>query len=900
MMELIIEQRGRNIGSEVTDSDVSELGRTEFNNRFSTITKGNANGINLSYDYNGNNAILKTTKADGLVKSEFAMRANTLGTEYSVSTDNIDMGLVKKGVDLAAVTDLYSAKLTINGKEMNYTYNDIISLDDNISIGEQKPSYNLYLYNSDYNYRIDDYSSLPVLTDTTHPMLDSSYYSTVLDKKKADGELNVELTYQLLLNNESSTDATINTIAYYYDTGYILQGVTLAGTTVGVIEDGQQVIDGKTYNKILIPTNKTLTDDNNQEIYQLNFILGKDGLGALKTGEMKNWAEIISYSTNEGCIDKDSAPDNILEHTIEDDTDDARGLNVQINIADRMISGYVFEDTKTTNPWQYNTGDGLYQSTENKISDVIVQLIEIKNVNIGSTNLKLEYIWQETVSGSSTVKYITNDGKNIATYNVSNEPGHYTFKNFIPGHYIVRFIYGDGRYYDQTIDGTATTEESKEMIRTYNGQDYKSTIDKYYDKQWYNSLYAENASMARDNEARRLEEMGYATSVDATDLKIDSFDKLDKTWMHAASSLIEIPISDEGGQEVQVRKIINFGLTQRPQAILELEKHVTALKIGDIVNCTADIHNYTKDGGFEVNIVTDTGRESIFATATKKEPNNRGEWTLETQLSDIENKEIRVTYTYLVRNIGDIDYIGLELDTKIDEGLERGETLSTIYNEVYQAAKTEMSQLGYIPGKYLGTAYYNGSVSTTDVGVGVEIKIEDYLNTSTVNHLQLRGGSAFQSQGNTTKDVWVSSGMTGTEEVEVIQSDAISIGAGTEYSFTVELYNEHINTSSGKTEFSFKSYAAQLIPSTDATMSKTGRTIKNVTLGNLKYVQGYTRDVLIKDITPETDEAIAETITITLDTGANKETPILLIISITVGLAVVAIGIVFIKKFVIK
>ena len=78
-------------------------------------------------------------------------------------------------------------------------------------------------------------------------------------------------------------------------------------------------------------------------------------------------------------------------------------------------------------PGQYNTGDGEYQDSEQKVSDVIVQLIEIKNVTVGATTLKLEYIWQETVSGSNTVKYITNDGRNIATYNVTNAPGHYTF-----------------------------------------------------------------------------------------------------------------------------------------------------------------------------------------------------------------------------------------------------------------------------------------------------------------------------------------------------------------------------------------------------------------------------------------------------------------------------------------
>ena len=123
------------------------------------------------------------------------------------------------------------------------------------------------------------------------------------------------------MNNQSATNVTINSIAYYYDTGYILDGANPELVT----------IDGKQYNKVLIPIGKTFTDTNNQEVYNIVFKVGKDASGALYTGEMRTWVEIVSYSTDEGCIDEDSAPDNIIEHKTEDDTDDARGLNIQIS-----------------------------------------------------------------------------------------------------------------------------------------------------------------------------------------------------------------------------------------------------------------------------------------------------------------------------------------------------------------------------------------------------------------------------------------------------------------------------------------------------------------------------------------------------------------------------------------
>ena len=77
---------------------------------------------------------------------------------------------------------------------------------------------------------------------------------------------------------------------------------------------------------------------------------------------MRTWVEIVSYSTDEGCIDEDSAPDNIIEHKTEDDTDDARGLNIQISPIDRTINGYVFED---------NDKNGKYENNEAKAGDVV-------------------------------------------------------------------------------------------------------------------------------------------------------------------------------------------------------------------------------------------------------------------------------------------------------------------------------------------------------------------------------------------------------------------------------------------------------------------------------------------------------------------------------------------------
>ena len=110
--------------------------------------------------------------------------------------------------------------------------------------------------------------------------------------------------------------------------------------------------------------------------------------------------------------------------------------------------------------------------------------------------------WTES-NGSYHTEKLNADGTALVEYTYTAATGGYEFNGFIPGDYIVRFIYGDGTTYDMTGN-----------VIKYNGQDYKSMPDSNYNKEWYNSSsYTAGASVARDNEARRLETMGYAVEV---------------------------------------------------------------------------------------------------------------------------------------------------------------------------------------------------------------------------------------------------------------------------------------------------------------------------------------------------------------------------------------------------
>ena len=874
------------VGAANEDSDGQEKDRATFNAKFATITKDKAVGTNgtitnLEYDHVGSDAKLKTMDGKD-VKPEFAMVATTEPTRYNENTEDIDLGLVKKEVNLAAFTELYSATVTINGVSKTYNYNDLNRLNGKLPInGEIQPSYNLYLYQSDYNYRIGDYKGIGAsrMYSEMNPAQNSDMNKTTSD------ELDVELKYQILLNNKSATTAKINSIAYYYDSR-----LTLATAISGVVHDGTVYIDGIPYNRILIPINKTFTATINRGITNIVFKVAKDGNG-IKTGDMKTWIEIVSYSTDTGCIDSNSAPDNIEGYRTEDDTDDARGINIQLNNAERKISGYVFEDAKGNDHGTVTPGNGTYENGEQKINDVIVQLIEIKKININGNVTKLEYIWQETTTGSNKVKYIPTNGVygDIPEYNVTNNEGEYTFEGFIPGEYIVRFIYGDGTYWDTAID--------TQNILKYNGQDYKSTTDKNYDKdEWSNTSYENNSSMARDNEARRLEEMNYAMQPErnVSDLIIDSKGKLnDYNWMCAETSLVQIPISETDDTSQIVAKAINFGLEERPASKLSLEKHVTYVNLAGVATANADIDNYTTANGMVQ--ITHTQGSSKFSTlsdATSKQKDEVGSWKLETQIEKI-NGTIEIGYTYVVSNNGEQEYIGTQLNSELNVD---GKT----YLQIAEEIKEKMKISGhYSIGTYVGTRYYTGNTGSNDKEVGVKFKIEDYLNNAIATE------SSF-TRVEQDQELYIYDGNNPSskkQKVDVLQTNEIELNAEGQktYKTTLKTTRDIDSTSTNK-NYTFRSYAAQLVPSNGIKTSRTGTLDKSSKLGNLKYIQG---DVGIQTLSgiinmDEQDEFIAESVVITVETGADQKSPVLLIASITGGLVLIAVGIVLIKKFVIK
>lgn len=833
---------------------------------------------------------------------------------------DINFGLYKKFFDLNLGTDVDSAEIEINGQKTAYTYDQILDgmLDKDLKeklykTTDDKVDYNLYLAYSDYYYRIDDYK---VPGDTNS--LGQPYGEALPNKKDKNTELQVYVTYALQINNQSTQhNATGVKVKYSYDEGY-----EYVGDVEGTVNDEK--------NKILTISNINLVPGESKKI-TLKFKVRKNEDGTFfkkpsDTSKYTNVAEIVEYSTTEGrLVDADSAPGNTFlgenkpTTRREDDTDTANGIVITFKKnAERSISGKVF-----------NTNG-------NNVSDVIVQLIELVEIN----NKQYEYIWQETVAGSNTVKTTDRNGYPGKSYSFKvddmNKAGEYKFtQGIIPGNYIVRFIYGDGTYFDESIESKDATEESKNNIKTYNGEDYKSTyVDYNYNAEWYNniSLDGEN-SKAVDNEARRLKVMSYAVDVDGTkgaelallsksigtdDEKLKAV--LENTWMCAETLKIKVPVDTDvkdntsdttevgNGSSPTISNTqfnnVNFGLMERPKTKLVLEKHITGLTVKPVVsgvnliaNATADI-NKILDQGEGDQIQLEGQRDGL--SATKSGRTNRGLWYLQTDTTELaQGADAYITYTYVIRNEGDIDYLSASLIEKYGE--DKDGSYKAYLETLEGIVKEQIKSKGFTKGEYLSGSYYrknDNAFTPTLVQASVE-KLQEALNpkvkfvnsttdfsktdrNSNIKYAYYDTNGNMQENDSSINEIITSTKGTGKMELngrDTSKKLVVSVGLSAS-----EIENGGV----------YDSYIAQVTHYTNAA----GRRDQS-TPANLSYVHSEDTGITL-DKYNEEDEFWAETFRITKPTGEDKITPVQIAIITISAVAVLGVGIILIKKFVLK
>lgn len=921
------------------DTKISEEpNRKDFNDNTKTISgngevdksKTNTGWIieyDLDNDSTPNKAIYRNIKNENgelqyvegktytyLSKTEDWMGTwNTDGTiNKSHYAFNINCGLSKKLFDLSLGTDVKDATVAINGNQTTYTYDQI--LDGKLDKALNRPSsdkninYNLYLAVSDYNYRIGDYK-VPGEGSIENKYDAEALNKEQIDSAKKDSELELYVTYRIELKNQSTQhDAKVNLVEYHFDEHY--QYVSIKNATaekdpnarVLYITPDEGIEAGRTLLPNIEITFKVLPDGKGNKC-----VLGEDYL---------NQAEIISYTTGGGLVDEDSAPGNAFleENKIryEDDTDEANGIQIKLkDNAERSISGKVFD------------------TENNSVNDVIVQLIELVEIN----NKQYEYIWQETVAGSNTVKTTDRNGYPGKSYSFTddnkNKAGEYKFtQGIIPGNYIVRFIYGDGSAYEIT-----------ENTLKYNGEDYKSTyVDYNYNAEWYNNISLDGEkSKAVDNEARRLKVMSYAVDVDGTkgaELALLSKpigtnnnklkDVLDNTWMCAETLKIKMPVDTDIKENVSNDSTVdngnapstentqfnnvNLGLMERPKTKLVLEKHITGLTIKPvasgvnlIANATADINDILKaTQGSEIELKGQ--KDGLFATKSGR--TNRGLWYLQTDTTELaQGADAYITYTYVIKNEGDDDYLNEDLIAFYRNDINGYvNKLSDLETEV-KNAKKQVTGTAYTNGTYISNFYYTGHVAGKDTKVLASVEqIQEALNpkvtfvNSTTDFSKTDNNSiSYYDKNGNLQPANIKETITSTKGTDKLLSGYMDLNK--KLVVSVGLSASEIENGGV-----YDSYIAQVTHYTNAA----GRRDQS-TPANLSYVHSEDPTITLDSENPATnkkyneqDEFWAETFRITKPTGEDKLTPVQIAIITISAVAVLGVGIILIKKFVLK
>ena len=767
-------------------SDVTEISREQFNKKFVMINP------DAAYSADGN----KTTDLDYDESKATKAIVDTTGDVFKMqaSTDTIssyepvvefNCGLVKREFDMDLTTNLDFVEVKVNGKTTDYNY----SIDENGNATlvnrdggkTSKATYNQYLYESDYNYDITDYFDN---TNAGYNLTEDEKNDLKEDEGKitdAD-ELEVFVIYKINVNNQTNKNAYVYRITDYYSDCFdgIVECYYMDGANKKSISNDNISIessDKASYTKSTINLNNKVTDL--QSIY-IKLKLNNSKLDPNNNLQVGNIAEISAYGSDEGYIDMNSKPGNMInsDGTIryEDDTDEAGTLNIMWTEKERTLTGVVWDDSSKGNP------DGEYTDGETLIDGVTVQLIEIREITAASgVTYQLEYIWQETTTADDKVLKTTLDGTEVKEYTYTgdiskkdlegyiyvedydknNEKFHYLFTGFIPGNYIIRYKYGtDGGSYD--------------------GNAYKSTYDttgenRYKGDKELNVNDSKRYSDAYDNEARRLGEMAIFAGETITK---DSTSNLAEHWMCADTNRFAAQIANknnlvtDGVQNVnniaQEYKEnynlseVDFGVMKRPETEISLEKHLTALSIdvageGKILDATFDLAGYLNNPDAKLEDYLTGNVENLTQIYSTR--NERGFWKVETDVNELMNgAELSAEYTYVVsNNTSDADYLTAQL-VNAYEKLSSGFTCEFIFEEnpgvsitlmpgegeglyTYQSllkdlesrTKTMIRKGGHTNGYYIGEFYYTGEASAKEKPVTVKVnKIEELLNNEFV------------------------------------------------------------------------------------------------------------------------------------------------------------------------
>lgn len=514
---------------------------------------------------------------------------------------NINLGVKERAQpDLALIKNIYSAKVTVNGYEHTYNYEDRFNKNtgENKKIDEFNPENNEEKTETNVRVKFNQKYGEKSFTRAIYP-------SDV--KETQDKDFSVKVVYKITLKNESGVlYSKINSLVDYFDARYTIEEKGSIGTGYenGEIKDeinyklDKSYQDAK-YRKLIIDCNTKINpNESNRNIY-VEYTLTRDSVKDILFDEnwdektniegLENIVEINSYSTysdkdftkSYAGIDSDSNPGSTIpgnKDTYEDDTDYAPGLILEVANS-REITGTVFEDN-AVDPTEGGTnrerlGNGKFDDGEKTISGVQVGLYKEADFENG---VKLR-------SGVQPVGTTTYEGDNKDS---TGKDGTFTIKDFVPGEYRIVYTWGDDKY---------TVEDYKSTIWTSANKDEKEKNK----KTWYRVNTNTRYSDAKDNYATRLKIDGGDTSIDKKD-SMDSMTNSMTFGVELADDIDNKKTETSGIDKVTFSiENIDFGVIERPRQSIDVTKRAKSMKMtlanGQVI---ADAKIVEKDGKLQL------------------------------------------------------------------------------------------------------------------------------------------------------------------------------------------------------------------------------------------------------------------------------------------------------------
>ena len=700
----------------------------------------------------------------------------------------------KATLEINGKTHVYEYDKRSEANDPNYDGTFDISV--RISDGYYSTEYSRELYKSDYAYKVSQYGEnyadygkdkddeLRIfvtykLTVRNQSMSIRGRIDEIVDYYDADYTFVPERSYIQWSDGSTNNNPDIFSVgsSKLGSTPGNISGYNKVYVTGGdrYLNSGEKVTYYLTYE-----VNKT-TDSNGENWIILDEELESGvaiGVGKENIAEINRYSTIYADGTQvpnvgdvgglpAGLIDVDSNPGNVEDTGIgkdtgindsvyerfEDDSDKAPNIRIILYRDDeenRVIQGTIWEDDRNVNDNSINrgttaTGDGIRDEDETKINGVTVQLVEIMDNGT-------EFVWREfgdhsqdytqpietigkgTGSGTQAEETpIINVANLVENYRFTGDyTGQYVFKSFMPGNYVVRYIYGD-TVRTVLVNDTSESEEAKNVssvygeqglnAKSYNGHDYKSTTYQAglgtYDGNNTHASYVydiaksdatsvvsdakdlktlDNINTTMSDLNSRAEVIDYSdndltnhiaevlasyreqpsyngTAYNQTQVQSLVQELMDRTKMTAETGTMNIEFeyntatTGNNGNNNQTRYVVanvDLGLEERPKAQLAVEKEVTNVRLtlanGTVLfdaettasNVLWQDHKYYQ-AGYNNGLLDG----SKFSTITAIRNLNSTKFGLIQLTMDEElmhGATIRITYNITVRNVGEADY----------------------------------------------------------------------------------------------------------------------------------------------------------------------------------------------------------------------------------------------------